>query len=212
MAKLFNLIYRHGYTSTNVLGVVVFDGRFLAVYPGCEGCASDGFMFARANNFLVGVSRGYYYLADAGFSLTKTILTPYRSTRYHLREWAEDRDGRPQNSKEIFNYRHSMARIIVEQAFGILKKKWGILKNSMEYELDIINQVIHCCCALHNYLLACRPSIIDEELEVENDYDEDIYEELAEQLLVDDTNVAADWRDNVAADMWNSYMMHMQEE
>ncbi|KAG9410771.1 hypothetical protein AC1031_018796 [Aphanomyces cochlioides] len=36
---------RKGQTSTNVLGVVDYNGMFIAVYPGAEGCASDGFAF-----------------------------------------------------------------------------------------------------------------------------------------------------------------------
>ena len=30
---------------------------------------------------------GRYYIADAGFALCDTLLTPYRKVRYHLKEW-----------------------------------------------------------------------------------------------------------------------------
>ncbi|KAH9076899.1 hypothetical protein Ae201684P_010830 [Aphanomyces euteiches] len=80
-----------GYT-TNVLGVVGEIGRFLAVYAGAEGCASDGFVL-RSSGFESTVPSGYFYLADAGLGLSLATLTPFRRTRYHLREWATTPQG-----------------------------------------------------------------------------------------------------------------------
>ncbi|KAL2474937.1 Uncharacterized protein Adt_35673 [Abeliophyllum distichum] len=55
---------------------------------------------------------GKDYLADAGFSLAPGFLSPYRRTRYHRR----DIEGhRPENSKELFNFRHSSLRNTVER-------------------------------------------------------------------------------------------------
>lgn len=30
---------------------------------------------------------GKYYIADAGFAVCDTLLTPFRKVRYHLKEW-----------------------------------------------------------------------------------------------------------------------------
>ncbi len=200
-----------------MLGVVDTDGRFLAVYPGVEGCASDCFVYRACSDFSSKSPPGCFYLADAGYTLTKSILTPYRSTRYHLREWAEEADGRPRSPKEVFNYRHSKARIIVEQAFGVLKRKWGILTKPMELELELVNVVIHTCCALHNFVLSCNlDDIATEATESETDdgsvatqHDTDEIQELSDDLGGND---GGQWRDSLANDMWNSYMLYRQSQ
>jgi hypothetical protein len=43
------------------------------------------YMHARLIDFMI--PPGKYYLADAGFALCDTLLTPYRGIRYHLAEW-----------------------------------------------------------------------------------------------------------------------------
>ena len=47
---------------------------------------------------------GKYYLGDAGYGNKNGILSPYRSVRYHLKEFS---DRPPENAQELFNLRHS---------------------------------------------------------------------------------------------------------
>lgn len=206
-----------GFTSTNVLGVVDYDGRFLAVFPGVEGCASDGYLFRMCSTFSRAIPAGMFYLGDAGFTLSNSVLTPYRSTRYHLREWSIDPEGRPREPKELFNYRHSKARIIVEQAFGLLKRKWRILDRPMEVETRRVNEIVHVCCALHNFLLAVRTDLTDDDNDDSADAltlnDEDITLSAELDLLLDAsaTNEAQLWRDAIALDMWQAYQLYRQD-
>ena len=48
--------------------------------------------------FLIYVSK--YYLGDAGYGNKNGILSPYRSVRYHLKEFS---DRPPKNEQELFN-------------------------------------------------------------------------------------------------------------
>ncbi|RHZ05424.1 hypothetical protein DYB37_012919 [Aphanomyces astaci] len=163
--------------------------------------------------FLPKIPEDCYYLGDAGYALSSSILTPYRSTRYHLREWAEDEDGRPRNNKEVFNYRHSKTRIIVEQAFGRLKRKWGILAKPMELEIPLVNIVIHTCCALHNFVLACGADLGADDDSVDDTAGAaDIAYELEELTERFESHDSGEWRDVLANDMWNSYMIFRNEE
>ncbi|KAH9160830.1 hypothetical protein LEN26_001693 [Aphanomyces euteiches] len=111
----------------------------------------------RSSGFESTVPSGYFYLADSGLGLSLATLTPFRRTRYHLREWATTPQGRPQTSKELFNYRHSKARIVVERAFGLLKMKWKALSSS-SYDLKTTILIIHVCAALHNFAIAFSPN------------------------------------------------------
>lgn len=43
------------------------------------------YMHARLLDFRIPANK--YYVADAGFALCDTLLTPYRGVRYHLAEW-----------------------------------------------------------------------------------------------------------------------------
>jgi hypothetical protein len=73
--------------SQNVLAVCGFDMKYLYILSGWEGSAADGSILsdARATDFRV--PDGWYYLGDAGFPLSPSVMTPYRGKRYHLKEW-----------------------------------------------------------------------------------------------------------------------------
>ncbi|XP_029153454.1 uncharacterized protein [Arachis hypogaea] len=71
--------------------------------------------------------KGNYYLVDAGYTNGPGFLAPYRGTRYHVREWAQGTRA-PRNYQEYFNRKHSSARNVIERCFGLLKKRWSILR------------------------------------------------------------------------------------
>nr|CAD1827961.1 unnamed protein product [Ananas comosus var. bracteatus] len=59
------------------------------------------------------VPQGYFYLCDAGYPNGEGFLTPYRGQRYHLSEWRQARQ--PQTPQELYNYKHSSARNVIER-------------------------------------------------------------------------------------------------
>ena len=67
---------------------------------------------------------GKYYLCDAGYGNKNGILLPYRSVRYHLKEFS---DRPPKNAQELFNLRHFSLRTTIERGFGVLKKRFRVL-------------------------------------------------------------------------------------
>jgi len=83
--------------------------------------------------------------------LKKSILTPYRGVRYHLKEYA--RRG-PQKPRELFNLRHSSLRNVIERTFGVLKKRFPIIASGTEphYPLETMTDIVLSCCILHNFL------------------------------------------------------------
>jgi len=126
--------------TTNVLGVCDRQMKFLYVLAGWEGSASDSRILrdamSREDSFVV--PSGKYYLVDAGYTNGPGFLAPYRSTRYHLNEWAIQGNN-PSTARELFNLRHATARNVIERTFGLLKMRWAILRNSSYFDLE--NQV-----------------------------------------------------------------------
>jgi hypothetical protein len=78
---------RKGDISQNVLAACSFDLKFVYILSGWEGSASDSMVYqdAKATDFQI--PEGRYYLADAGYPNTDSLLAPYRGVRYHLKEW-----------------------------------------------------------------------------------------------------------------------------
>jgi hypothetical protein len=78
-----------GQLSQNVLAVCDFEMNFLYVLAGWEGSACDGRIFQDAWDSDFVIPAGCYYLADAGYAGSDTLLVPYRAVRYHLKEWGQ---------------------------------------------------------------------------------------------------------------------------
>ena len=47
--------------------------------------------------------------------------------------------------------RHSSARNVIERCFGLLKKRWAILRSPAFYDIKIQRGIIYVCCMLHNF-------------------------------------------------------------
>ncbi|CAN1147405.1 Protein ALP1-like, partial [Linum perenne] len=137
----------------NVLGVCNSNLEFIYTLAGWEGSAHDGRVlrdaFLRPNGLKV--PRGYYYLCDAGYSNYEGFLAPYRGQRYHLKEWGTTRN-RPRTPEELFNMRHSQARNTIERAFGVLKMRWEILRDTTWFDTRTVGRVVNACCLLHSFI------------------------------------------------------------
>ena len=136
--------------------------------------------------------------------------------RYHLRE-IEGR--RPQNARELFNFRHSSLRSTVERAFALLKNRFGILDHKKpKYPLLVQIDMVLACTILHNYILGVDPyDPILNDMGSSDDipYDTQNYSaEHSSQPLSQSQQRAAnqEWvskRESIALAMWDSYQNHV---
>ncbi|XP_074315293.1 uncharacterized protein LOC141651481 [Silene latifolia] len=173
---------KKGDITTNVLATCDNNLRFSYVLPGWEGLASDPRVLYDALRRPNGLKLipNKYYLVDLRYTNGPGFLAPYKRTRYHLNLW---RGNTPTNYKELFNLRHSSARNTIERAFGILKKRWAILRKSSFFDKKTQVRIINACFILHNFVRG------------ENMNEDDLLAEVDEELansIGDDTEVEDD--------------------
>ncbi|KAL8527803.1 hypothetical protein ACS0TY_005580 [Phlomoides rotata] len=86
---------RKGQVSINVLGVCDMNMKFVYVFTGWEGSATNLQVLRdaihRVNGLKVPKGICNYYLCDNGYPNCEGFLTPYKGIRYHLSEWSSRR-------------------------------------------------------------------------------------------------------------------------
>ncbi|XP_073148970.1 uncharacterized protein [Henckelia pumila] len=195
---------RKGNITVNLLAVCDRNMNFTYALTGWEGSAADARVLkdslTRANPFKV--PQGCYYLCDNGYANIQGFLTPYRRVRYHRDAWG-NRASAPQDYRELFNWRHSRARNIIERAFGLLKKRWSILRSPSFYPLDVQNDIVLACILLHNFI---RTQMPDDSFEQdEDDFGSPAHETQQEYISTfQSSNEWDNWRDEFAMSMWNN--------
>ncbi|KAJ3703223.1 hypothetical protein LUZ61_006928 [Rhynchospora tenuis] len=201
---------RKDYPTQNILAACTFDLKFTYVLPGWEGTASDSKILKNAlrRPCPLIIPEGKYYLVDAGFMTTSSLITPYRGTRYHLKEYSRNP---PRNPQELFNLRHASLRNAIERAFGVLKKKFPIIGSANQpfYSVEAQKKIIVACCVLHNYLIDQDPDRrimeqVDAEVANLRDDPSDVVRTVGRedpQELIRGEQIKTD----IAAAMWRDY-------
>ena len=100
-----------------------------------------------------GLSFPPYIVADRGYPLLSWCITPFKMGPM----------GAPLSREEVwFNRKHSSTRMSVERGFGILKSRFREIGTKSSLKLDFLPTVVHCCCVLHNILLASKDRTLDQ--------------------------------------------------
>ena len=116
---------RKAFYSVHLLAVVDATGRFRYVDVGCSGSMADTTILrtsrlgqAQVNKLSASkhppIPLGYFLLADAGFTLVPWVVMNYTELQCKLHQ-----------SCRKFNGEISKARVIVERAFGQIKRRVG---------------------------------------------------------------------------------------
>ncbi|XP_038685894.1 protein ALP1-like [Tripterygium wilfordii] len=193
-------------TTQNVFAAVTFDLKFAYVLAGWEGSAHDSRILSNALSRTNGlkIPQGKYYLGDVGFGIRNGVISPYPGVRYHLKEF---NDYPPQNKKELFNYRLSSLRTIMDQGLGVLKKRFRALDAEPFWPFETQVDIVLASCIIHNYVMGVDSydSIMQE---VDHEMGIGTESESTQQLQRQDREENQEWmnrRDEIALAMWNDY-------
>lgn len=96
-----------------------------------------------------GVKVPVLLMGDSAFRLSDCMMKPYP---FHVNASAKQKN---------FNYSLSKCRRVVENAFGHLKARFRRLGKGIDNKIDNVNNVIKCCCVLHNFLNSNNERIND---------------------------------------------------
>ena len=189
----------------NILAVANFNMTFSYALCGWEGSAHDSRVLDDARTKGLPCIPGKFYLGDAGYALSSTVLTPYRGIRYHLKEWALG-NRKPQNAKELFNLRHSSLRNVIERIFGVVKRRFPLVAAMKAFEFTFQCDLIVCAFMLHNFI---RMNQLYEDVFYDEDVDaEQQVEQIAEVEVIGNARILNQWRNGIARAMWDDYVIN----
>jgi len=154
-------------------GIVDYRGIFIDYEIGWPGSVHDAKVY-RNSFFYQNVStliKGWdYLLGDSAYPLSNFLIKPFTNTQNNL--------------QTQFNITLSLHRIVVENAFGRLKNRFGCLKELNVRKISTAVCLTECCIILHNFLETNNDNweIDDDDSDDNNsnnsddsDYDDDNY-------------------------------------
>lgn len=158
--------YYFNYKGANsVVFMAIVDDNYCFRYVdvGCNGRFSDGGVFqnceiskALENNLL---PNGEFIVRNDAFPLKPYLLNSYSRKQLTL-------------SENIFNYRLSRARRIIENAFGILVGKFRVFEKPIACDVSTVDKIVLACCALHSWLRITSTNYFSQGLVDEENIDE----------------------------------------
>lgn len=141
-----------GWYSVILLAVADHTYKFLYTNAGAPGRNHDSNVFRRSRlprtlaselfameaKVVEGVNVCPVLLGDQAFPLQFHLMKPF------------PRPGPAGSPSQVYNYRLSSARRVVENAFGRLKARFRMLHKGLECDIDNVKIIIRAACVLHN--------------------------------------------------------------
>jgi len=144
---------KKGVYSLLIQGVCDYQKKFISFFCGEPGSIhhllKKSSLYRKGINGFLGTN---FLLGDSAYPCLDWFICPFK-----------DNSNLTQN-KKIFNYRHSATRIVIENAFGLLKGRFRRLKFFENNDLTFIIKCIVAAAVLHNICLNN-----EDEIDINND-------------------------------------------
>ncbi|XP_018364516.1 PREDICTED: putative nuclease HARBI1 [Trachymyrmex cornetzi] len=134
-------VNRHDISSVTLQGICDANERFIDVFTGIPAKIHDSrvLKLSDINESLPVICESkYHILGDAAYSIREWLLVPYKDY------------GNLTNKEREFNKRFCVTRVLIENAFGLLKGRFRQLTELHLHSIDKISKFIISCCVLHN--------------------------------------------------------------
>ena len=152
---------RHGGTSMTLQAICDANKKFIDVCTGTPSRMHDARVYTQSeiSKNLQQICEGkYHILGDGAYEIREWFLTPYRNYE------------NLSDQKKKYNDKFCTTRVFIENAFGILKKRFLQLLRVELADVDRKTKFIISCCVLHNICLDGHddvPELADENIEGE---------------------------------------------
>lgn len=163
---------RKGFHSVVLQGFVDHQYKFMNVNFGFPGSVHDARVFVNSQLYKLG-SEGLLcpqvQRQTGGKSVPVVILgdSAYPALTWLMKPFSDNRLQTP--GRRAYNYHHSRARMVVENAFGRLKGRWRILLKRNDTRIQKLPNLVIACCVLHNL---CESSGEDFDTHLMNEVDQ----------------------------------------
>lgn len=139
---------RKGFFALNVQAAVGADFKVQFLSAVTAGSCHDSTAFSACglSAYLAAdasLPDGFWVAADDAYVAGKRVLTPWPDRNL---PWERD----------SFKFYQSSCRIFVEQVFGQVVSRWGVLWRPLRFSLSTSTRVIFVCVRLHNFLIERR--------------------------------------------------------
>ncbi|XP_032675599.1 putative nuclease HARBI1 [Odontomachus brunneus] len=183
-------VNRHDMPSLTLQAICDAKKRFLDVFTGTSSKIHDARVFNLSfiKTMLPNIcGNEWHILGDAAYPLTKYLITPYRDY------------GNLTEEQRNFNYKFSVCRVKIENAFGLLKARFRQLIRLDFHTVQRSCKFIIACCTLHNLCISYDDNV------------DDFFEEVDEHFQNNDNYFEEDYRneDRAAGEEKRNFLCHI---
>lgn len=162
-------VNRKGYHSILLQGIVDHRKKFIDVFCGEPGSIHDARLLRKSAVFNKIINNEIYLgnciiLGDTAYPNLPWLITPFKDNG-HLTE-----------HQKLFNYKISATRVVIENAFGLLKGRFRRLRKLDNVNLKTCAEIVMTACILHNICL-------EEKDDIEIEFMEDYNHKIAKNIL-----------------------------
>lgn len=148
---------------------------------------------------------GKFFLVDSGYANTDRFLAPYRGERYHLSQFDGNARARTHRGpRDLYNHRHAQLRNAVEKAFGILKRRFKVLRQATPFPYKVQCRIAVACCIIHNFIKRHQENDMYFNMPVDPSVQDEEDEECTPLVGIDDSRRGETLRNMITEQLWNS--------